>query len=178
MKKSCEKIAELLVDYADGRSRQGWPSPLSPSESNKVAEHLAKCEHCQRILDGLQRSLELAEVIWEDGLAETKEIRAPILGKPRNIRWPRYAAVVAGILLVLTTSVVWRVLIRPAKKEISFAEIKRKITESGNAARLLAAAELLAEYPDAEAIVKQQYHYIVETYPETAAAAKAKSKIQ
>lgn len=67
---------------------------------------------------------------------------------------------------------------RPAKKELSFAEIERKIMESGSAARLLAAAELLAEYPDAQLIVKQQYRYIVETYPETPAAAKAKSKIQ
>ena len=170
MERSCEKIAEMLVDYADGQ--------LSPSESNKVAEHLAKCEHCQRILEALQSSLELAEVVWEDGLAETKEIRAPIHGKVRKIGWPRYAAIAAGILLLLTTSVVWRVLVRPAKKEISFAEIERRITESGNAARLLAAAELLAEYQDAQSIVKEQYRYIVETYPETAAAAEAKSKIQ
>jgi len=170
MERSCEDIREKLVDYADGR--------LLPSAANRVAEHLAKCEHCQRILEALQRSLELAEVVWEDGLAETKEIRAPIHGKVRKIRWPRYAAVAAGILLVITTSVVWRALIRPAKKEISFAEIERKITESGSAARLLAAAELLAEYPDAQSIVKKQYRYIVETYPETSAAAKAKSKIQ
>ncbi len=178
MEKSCEEIREMLVDYAEGQSRQGWPSPLSTGESNEVAEHLAKCEHCQKMLEALRRSLELAEVVWEDGLAETKEIRVPILGKPRKIRWPRYAAVAAGILLVLTTSVVWRVLVRPAKKEISFAEIERRITESGNAARLLAAAELLAEYQDAQSIVKEQYRYIVETYPETAAANKAKLKIQ
>ena len=170
MERSCEDIREMLVDYADGQ--------LSPNDSNKVTEHLAKCEHCQRILDGLQRSLELAEVIWEDGLAETKEIRAPIPGKVRKIRWPRYAAAAAGILLVVTTSIVWRTLMRPAKKELSFAEIEQKITESGSAARLLAATELLAEYPDAQSIVKEQYRYIVETYPETTAAAKAKLKIQ
>ena len=69
MEKSCEKIEEMLVDYADGR--------LSPGESNKVAEHLEKCEHCRRILGALQRSLKLAEVIWADGLTETKEIHAP-----------------------------------------------------------------------------------------------------
>jgi len=170
MERSCEDIREMLVDYADGR--------LLPSEANRIAEHLAKCEHCQRILEALQSSLELAEVVWEDGLAETKEIRAPIHGKVRKIRWPRYAAIAASILLVVTTSIVWRTLMRPAKKELSFAEIEQKITESGSAARLLAAAELLAEYPDAQSIVKEQYRYIVETYPETAAAAKAKLKIQ
>ncbi len=170
MQKSCEDIREMLVDYADGQ--------LSPDESNEVAEHLRKCKHCQKMLEALRRSLELAEVVWEDGLVETKEIRAPILGKPRKIRWLRYAAIAASILLVVTTSVVWRALMRPAKKEISFAEIERRINESGSAARLLAAAELLAEYPDEQSIVKGQYRYIVETYPETAAAAEAKSKIQ
>jgi len=170
MDRSCEDIKEILVDYADGQ--------LSQSESNKIAEHLAECEHCREMLEALRRSLELAEVVWEDGLAEAKEIRAPSPRKARKIRWPRYAAVAAGILLMLTTSIIWRALVRPAEKEISFAEIERRITEAGTAARLLAAAELLAEYPEAEAIVKEQYRYIVETYPETVAAAQAKLKIQ
>ena len=169
MKKSCEEIIEMLVDYADGQ--------LSPNDSNKVTEHLAECEHCQKMLVALQKSLELAEVVWEDGLAETKEIRAPIPRKTRKIRWPRYAAIAAGILLVVTTSIVWRTLMRPAKKELSFAEIERKITESGSAARLLAAAELLAEYTDDEAFVKQQYRHIIEVYPKTTAADKARSRI-
>jgi len=170
MEKSCEDIREMLVDYADGQ--------LLPSEANRVAEHLAKCEHCQRILDALQSSLELAEVVWEDGLGAAKEIRIPIPVKARKIRWPRYAAIAAGILLVVTTSIVWHTLVRPAKKEISFAEIERKINESGSAARLLAATELLTEYPDDQSIVKEQYRYIVERYPETAAAAEAKLQIQ
>ncbi|HUU18466.1 MAG TPA: zf-HC2 domain-containing protein [Sedimentisphaerales bacterium] len=170
MEKTCEKIAEMLVDYADGQ--------LLPSDSKKVAHHLAECAHCRKMLDALQRSLELAEVVWDDGLAEINKIRAPIPGKAPKIRWPRYAAVAAGILLVITTSFLWRALVRPAKKELTFAEIERKITESASAARLLAAAELLADYSNNEAIVKEQFRYIVETYPETAAAAKAKSKIQ
>jgi len=58
------------------------------------------------------------------------------------------------------------------------AEIEREITESGSAARLLAAADLLAKYPDAKTIVERQYRYIVETYPETPAAAKAKLRIE
>ena len=169
MEKSCEEIREMLVDYADGQ--------LSPSEANKVAEHLAECEHCREMLEALQRSLELAEVVWEDGLAETKEIRAPIPRKARKIRWLRYAAIAASILLVVTTSVVWRVLVRPAEKELTFTEIERRITESGSAARLLAAAELLAEYTDDEAFVKQQYRHIIEIYPKTTAAAKARSRI-
>ncbi len=169
MDRSCEDIKEMLVDYADGQ--------LSPNDSNKVTEHLAKCEHCQRILEALQSSLELAGVIWADGLTETKDIRVSIRGKAKKVHWPRYAAVAAGILLVVTTSIVWRTLMKPAEKEISFAEIERRITESGTAARLLAATELLAEYTDDEAFVKQQYRHIIEVYPSTAAADKARSRI-
>jgi len=169
MQKSCKDIAEMLVDYADGQ--------LSPSESSEVAEHLAKCERCWSILEALQCSLELTGVIWEDGLAETEAIRIPIPRKARKLRWPRYAAIAASILLVLTSALVWRAIIRPTEKELTFAEIERKIIESGSAARLLAAADLLAKYPDAETIAKRQYRYIVKTYPETPAAAKARSRI-
>jgi predicted anti-sigma-YlaC factor YlaD len=178
MKKSCEEIRKILVDYADGQSRQGWPSPLSQSESNKVAEHLGMCRNCRRMLDALQRSIELAGVIWADGLEQTKDVRISNPAKATKIHWLRYAAVAAGILLVLTTSLIWRGLVKPTQKEVSFADIERRITESGNAARLLAAAELLAEYSDNDAIVKEQFRYIVDTYPETAAAAEAKLKIK
>jgi len=126
----------------------------------------------------LQKSLALAGAIWDDGLAETKDIRILIPGKMRNIPWTRYAAAAAGIILLLATSVVWQTLMKPVKKEINFAEIERSITEAGNAARLLAATEILAEYPDVQSIVQDQYRYIVETYPKTSAADKAKLKIK
>jgi hypothetical protein len=96
----------------------------------------------------------------------------------RKIPWPRYAAAAAGIVLLLTTSIVWRSLVSPAEKEINFADIERRITEAGNAARLLAATKLLAENSDTHSIVKEQYRYIVETYPKTTAASQAKLKIE
>lgn len=170
MQKSCKDITEMLVDYADGR--------LSPGKSSEVAKHLAKCEDCRKTLNALQHSLELTGVIWEDGLAETEAIRIPIPRKTRKLRWPRYAAIAASILLVLTSALVWRALVRPPERELTFAEIEQKITESGSAARLLAAADLLAKYPDAKTIVERQYRYIVKTYPETSAAAKAKLQIE
>jgi anti-sigma factor RsiW len=169
MKKTCEGIEQMLVDYVDGQ--------LSPTDSNKVAEHLAKCANCQRLHNTLQKSLKLAGIIWTDSLTETENIRNPVI-KTRKIRWIRYAAIAASILLVATASVIWHTLTRPKAPELTFAEIERKIAESGSSARLLAAAELLSENPNAETIVKQQYKYIVETYPETAAAAKAKLRIQ
>jgi predicted anti-sigma-YlaC factor YlaD len=170
MQKSCEDIADMLVDYADGR--------LSPGESSEVSAHLTKCEDCRRTLEALQRSLELAGVIWEDQLAEIEAVRIQIPEKVRKFSWRGYAAIAAGILLVVAISSVWKVLVGPTEKEPTFAEIEQKINESASAARLLAAADLLAKYPDVESVVKQQYRYIVETYPQTPAAAEAKSRIK
>jgi anti-sigma factor RsiW len=170
MQKSCEDISEMLVDYADGQ--------LSAGESSEVAAHLTRCEDCRRTLRALQRSLELAGVIWEDGLAETEAIRIPILRKTTAPHWLKYAAVAAGILLVVTISGIWRALVRPTEGEPTFAEIERRITESYSAARLLAAADLLAKYPDTKAVANRQYHYLVKKYPETPAAAEAKSRIE
>jgi anti-sigma factor RsiW len=170
MRKLCREIEQILVDYADGQ--------LSPSESSEVARHLAGCEQCKRTLNALQRSLELAGVIWEDGLAETEATRIPDPGKVRKFLWLRYAAVAAGILLVVTISGVWRALVRPTEQEPTFAEIERRISDSASATRLLAAAELLAKYPDTEAIAKRQYQYVARKYPGTPAAAEAKLRIE
>lgn len=170
MEKSCKEIEEMLVDYAD---RQ-----LLPDDSNQVTEHLAQCETCRKVLDALQKSLELAGVIWTEGLTETENIRIPASKKVWRLHWLRYAAIAASILLVITTTIVWRALMKPEPTEITFAEIERRITESASAARLLAATELLADVPEARTIVDQQYRYIAETYPETTAATKAKSKIE
>ena len=170
MKKSCEQITEMLVDYADGQ--------LSAGESRQVAEHLAKCKHCQSTLKALQQSIELAGVIWEDSLAETDTIHIAVPGKTRRIHWRRYAAVAASILIVMGISVTWRAMTRPPEPQPTFAEIERRISESGRAARLLAAAELLAGHPDAGHIVQEQYRYIAEAYPQTRAAAEAKLRIE
>jgi len=167
MEKKCEDIREMLVDYADGR--------LSPEQSSEVTEHLETCENCRKLVEALRKSLELAEVVWEDGLIETEAVKIPVR---QEIHWLRYAAVAASILIVVTTSIVWRGISRPQKDELSFEEIERSIAESANAARLLAATELLADYPDAREIVEQQYRYIVKTYPETPAATQIKLKIQ
>jgi anti-sigma factor RsiW len=169
MEQICEGIKQMLVDYVDGE--------LSPIDSNKVAKHLAKCANCRKFHDAIQKTLKLANIIWTDSLSETENIRIPVT-KTRKSRWPRYAAIAASILLVATASVVWHTLTKPKAPELTFAEIERKITESGSAARLLAAVDLLSENPEAETIVKQQYEHIIEIYPETTAAAKAKLRIK
>ena len=169
MKKSCEEISRMLVDYTDGRLSQG--------ETNDVSAHLAECENCRKFLDVLQRSLSLANVVWEDGLSDVEKIHIQIHAKTK-IHWLRYAAVAAGILIVIITSFVLRKPPEPVRDEHSFAEIERKINDSASAAKLLAAAELLAEYPDAQSIVNRQYSYIIERYPDTTAAAEAELKMK
>ena len=170
MKKKCEEIQDILVEYADGG--------LSPGQSREVEAHLETCENCRKMLEALRKSLELANVVWEDGLQEAEAIKSSVRPKTVKIHWFRYAAVAASILIVVTTSVVWRSFNKPKETELSFEEIERRITESASAARLLAATELLVDYPDAKEIVEQQYRYIAETYPQTPAAAKIKLKIQ
>lgn len=172
MEKSCKKIEEMLVDYADGQ--------LSPDDSSEVAEHLAQCETCHEVLDALKKSLELASFIWNDSLAETENIRISISCKIRKTSRLRYAAIAASILLVVSAFVVWRALVTPVEvqKESSFAEIEHKIMDEGTSARLLAATDLLADKPNTEELTKKQYEYIVDRYPNTKAAETAKTKIQ
>jgi anti-sigma factor RsiW len=170
MEKSCEQIEKLLVDYADGE--------LPPRQSSKVTGHLAKCRRCRSTLKALQRSLDLAAVIWKDGLKEIEGTSIPAMRRVSKLGWRRYAAIAAAILIVTSISVVWRTMTRPKEPGPTFAEVERRILESASAARLLAAAELLAKYPDAQSIVKEQYNHIVETYPDTAAAAEARLRIQ
>jgi hypothetical protein len=172
MEKSCKNIENMLVDYADGQ--------LSPGESGQVSEHLAQCRNCRKLLDALYRSLDLAGVIWTDGLAETKNIQIRIPRKLRKVHRLRYAAIAASILLVVSAFVARRVLLKPVEveKEPSFAEIERKIMDESTAAKLLAATDLLADKPDAKTFVEEQYEYIVDRYPNTKAAATAKAKIQ
>jgi anti-sigma factor RsiW len=170
MQKSCEDIAEMLVDYTDER--------LPPSESAKVGKHLAKCESCRATVKALQESLNLAKVIWEDGLAEIDTVRVPTVRRLARSRWREYAAVAASILMVIGVSALWRAMTRPEEVKPTFAEVEQRIQQAGSAARLLAAAELLAEYPDAQPIMQRQYRYIVDTYPQTPAGARAKLRTQ
>ena len=170
MRESCKEIADMLVDYADGQ--------LSVERSSRVAEHLAECSDCRELLRGLRESLDLAQVIWQDSLHQTERIHIGHPAKVARHRWLRYAAAAAVVLVIPATSIIWRTVHRAAPKQPTFAEIERKITEAGNAAKLLAAADLLGGYSDAETIARQQYRRIVETYPDTSAASKAKLRVE
>jgi anti-sigma factor RsiW len=168
MQKSCEDIAEKLVDYTDGR--------LLPNESANVAEHLAECKDCRATVKALQKSLSMATVIWEDDLTEIDTASVPT-PRPSRFHWRRYAAAAASILIAIGISMVWRSMISPQEPKPTLAEIERKIAEAGSAARLLAAADLLAKHPSTKEMMERQYRYIVDTYPQTPAGARAKLRI-
>jgi len=170
MRKSCDEINKMLVNYADGE--------LSASESRMVAEHLAKCERCRSTLKALERSLNLAGLIWQDGLAEISTIGLLKVRPASRLRWRRYVAIAACILFVLACSIVLRTLTISVETEPTLAEIERKVSESASAARSLAVADMLAKYPGAETFVMRQYRHIVDAYPQTAAAAEAKLRIK
>ena len=169
MEKPCKDIEQMLVDYADGQ--------LPPSDSSNVAEHIAQCKNCRKVLDALNKSLELVVAIWTDSLVETENIHIPA-AKTRKIRWLRYVAIAASIILVATASVVWHTLTKPKMRELTFAEIEREIIDEGKAARLLMATDLLSSKPHASGLIKNKYEYIVVHYPNTKAAATAKTRIQ
>lgn len=174
---TCQTVSkEELVAYADG--------DLSANRSEQIAEHIATCPNCQAVTEALKLSLQVTEVIWQTSESQWPKTRP--LERFQSSKWSlrKIAAVAASILLVLGVGAVWRMMSRPteriviSREQALAVEIKRKIADSGDAARLLAAAELLSKYPEAENSVKQRYRHIVETYPETPAAAKARQKIQ
>ena len=175
--RSCQVVSqEKLVAYTDGE--------LSPSEAENITGHIANCSDCQDIIKALEHSLQITQAIWKTSEARWPEIRSfnEVRVNMRSFR--RVIAVAASILLFFSVGIIWQLLSEPSEpkliidEEAKVVELKLKIADSSGAAQLLAAAELLSKYPEAENLVKERYRHIVETYPETAAAAEAKLKIQ
>ena len=160
--KTCESIEPLLVDYAD--------DVLEPVQRQRVAKHLAQCPACQAMLDALQRSLGLAQVVWEDNLSSGS----------RTTRIWRFVAAAAVIVLGIGLALHWhhRSESEPPEPELTIAQIEQQIFNEGNAAKVLAAAELLAKKPEAADLAQRPYRYVIENYPETNAAAIARTRIQ
>ncbi len=168
---SCENIQDILVDYSDGL--------LSQEENELVLKHLGKCENCRKLFKALNRSLELSNVIWEDYLREIEHVKIKEPAKTKKIHWLRYASIAASIAIIVITGILWHSFNKEKEPEVqlTFEEIEKNINDSANAARLLAATELLANNPDYKEMVENQYRYIAQTYPDTEVAQKIKSKI-
>jgi anti-sigma factor RsiW len=154
--RSCEQVRDMLVDYADGE--------LPAQDSQVVAEHLAVCPACRRIVEGLERSLHLAKVIWQDNLeaAKTPSTRRRVV---RLLPW----TAVAAAILIAAAALVLNSIPRPAETE--YTRIERQVASVAAAARLLAATQILAQCEGTESIVQEQYRYILDNYADTPAAA-------
>lgn len=161
---------DLLIDYAD--------ELLEPAESPRVTEHLATCLPCQRRIKALQESLALTCSIWQGSLEELEDIGFPII---KAFPWQRIRAAAACVLLGL--GLFWASHHQTTSNEgilpvPSLEQIERDITQATMAAKLLAATDLIAKYPDAKTLVQSQYRRIAEGYPHTHAAQNAKQRIE
>lgn len=157
-----ESWEHLLTDYADGE--------LSPGQMEPIAEHLNDCESCRKLVTALQQSLGHAQTIWSTYLEDT--------GKTARVHWQWHGwkTIAAGLLLMLGLALGWQRISQP-RKEPNMVQIQQEIEASGQASRLLATAELLAQYAHHSELSQQQYQYIIATYPSTPAARKAKIKL-
>ncbi len=169
IEKTCKDFENILVDYSDGL--------LSHEEMNMVSQHLENCENCRKLLDALERSLKLTNTIWQDNLAEIEKVQTTALPKVKKIHWVRYSAIAASILIAMTF-VLLSLMPKDKPNELTFEQIEKNINDSANAARLLAATELLKDYPDYKEIVENEYRYIAKTYPDTPTAEKIQLKIE
>jgi anti-sigma factor RsiW len=170
MKKTCEEIADVLIDYADGE--------LSGSMSEEVAEHSKSCAACQLKVKALNRSLELTRTIWQDceGQIANTWPRFASGHATQHKHWLRYASIAASILLIVSLAIMWKAYIQQPKP--TFEQIQNDISQAAVAAQLLAAADIVAGQKGGEQIAKEQYLYISQNYKNTPYAKEALAKIK
>ena len=167
-KLNCQKIRDLLVDYADGQ--------LDDNAVSEVDRHLLQCDHCRNTLQNLRKSLSLTQFIWQDNLSSIRDKSTPTGRKSLFQKWLKPIAIAAGLLLITGLYLSFTIPGRGAQ-ELTLEQIEQQIQQNASAARLLAAADMLAEVPDTKSIVQKQYTYILQTYPDSSAAAQAKVRI-
>lgn len=166
---TCESIEPMLVDYAD--------DVLEPPAKQHVAEHVEHCPACAETLDALQRSLELAQVVWEGNLSSGRQTA---WAKAHPTKLWHYVAMAAVVVLGIGLALHWhrRPEPQPPEPELTITQIEQQIFNEGNAAKVLAAGELLAKKPESADLAQRPYRYVIENYPETNAAAIARTRIQ
>ena len=159
---------EELVAYAD--------SDLSPDRAKQIEAHIADCRICRTMLDALERSLHVTQVIWRTDEAQwSKMLR---LDKPKSSRrWLRpVLAVAASILLVLGVAAIWRILFE--SREPTMAEIEVAANRAAMAAQMLAVADLLSSQPGGRQYAVERYNDVITSFPETEQCTVAKLQVQ
>lgn len=185
MSSDCPKgIADKLVDYANG--------VLPAAAAAEIARHLEQCETCRRQLDALQRSLDLACVIWEDSAAQltnTASIRnanrpaQPTVWRSRMSTYGAVAAALAIAIGVLEYATSRHV--HPSTQTggaapsiVTVEDIKFEIACEAVASQLLMAADLLAEQPGGIEYACENYRYIAAAYSNSLAAQQSLDRLQ
>ena len=172
--KICNKISqEKLVTFADGE--------LSPGEAMEVSEHITQCDSCREMVQALQRSIELVTASWQTEHAKWPKWR--LRDRPRLSRLPmvRVLAVAASILLVLGVGLIWRLVPepgRPMRNGEVIAQLEQTVMRAGQAAQMLAVADLLSKQPAARDYARERYKEIVTGYSDTEYAAQAKLRLK
>ena len=193
-KTPCKEFADRIVDYVDGE--------LPQDEAQAVTRHLAECDGCRRTAEALRRSLGLAQVLWQDNLADTTAVRSDAVGAtPRGRPLERRAgtaglplqcpcghttnvlrrrsfyvlAAAAGILLATGGSFFLFLHRAPRSQPVTLEEVQAQVARAGIAAELLAATRIVAQCEGTESIVEQQYRYILREYADTPAAESIKA---
>lgn len=165
--KTCQEIEEHLVDFADGL--------LNDKTERPVSEHLESCDLCRQRVEALNRSLNLAQTIWQENLDQTDE--KPIVrfaGISRLKRWCYAAAVILfcfGLTLYFITPS------RPVTSPLTVEQVEWQLEVEASAARLLATAEILSQRQHAKELPKSQYRYLLNHYPATHAGTQARTKL-
>jgi anti-sigma factor RsiW len=156
MSKGCNEIRELLVDYADGE----LPSDIAA----EVAKHLAQCPACQAKAKALARSLAAAQAIWQDAEETVSGTVSFPSTKKGSGPFYRYAAAAAGILVVGTSAFLWSLQSKPAP---TYDQMEDSIAQAASAARILAAADIVAGQDGGKQAARGQYLLVAETYKNT-----------
>ena len=158
----CPEMEEKLVDFADG--------VLSGDAAAEVREHLEQCGPCRTTVEALGQSLETAQAIWQDNLHDRH-------GSLRPHRW-HYVATAACVALAIGGAFYWPGRHQPAPRPLMMADIESHIAASASAARMLAAIRTVETQTALRDVAKNQYRYIVDKYPDTAAAEPARRKLE
>lgn len=150
----CEEISSQLVDYVDGE--------LSPEQARHIEGHLANCPGCTQLARALDQSLVIAQGLWEDASEQAGQIPMPNLSPTRAWAWTRYAAVAAGVTILI--GVLWLIPRHSNDSQLSLAQVQEQVQQSARAAQLLVATRMLSECKGTEELVQQQLDYIQTQY--------------
>lgn len=154
----------LLVDYADGT--------LSSEQVEVIEAHLQDCPDCRAMVTALNESLASAQAIWNQRLEDTTSTPCP------HRRQRVWIGLAAGMLLAMGLTLWWFGLESRPTKPQEMVLSQQDVQACGQAAKLLAAAEMLARLEQHRNLVQQQYQYIIDTYPNTPSASLAQVKLK